>query len=129
MVVIIILGLLTALIAPNVLSKGEQAKQKLTCVQMKNLSQSLEMFKQDNGVYPSTEQGLGALATNPDADRFKNYLPGGYLSSKSAPKDPWNSAYIYLYDESGYEIISLGADAKEGGADESRDLKLSECDR
>lgn len=129
MVVIVILGLLAALIAPNVLGKGEQAKQKLVCVQMKSISQAIEMYKQDNGEYPSTEEGLIALINNPDPDSFTNYLPGGYLSGKNVPKDPWNRAFIYFLDDSNYEIVSLGADGKEGGSDENRDISLSQCDR
>lgn len=129
MVVIIILGLLAALVMPNVLGKGEQAKQRLTCVQMKSIAQSLEMYKQDNGEYPATEQGLEALVTNPAPDRFTGYLPGGYVSGKSVPKDPWNRNYIYLQEGNGYELISLGGDGKEGGSDENRDIRLSECER
>ncbi|MGE4294248.1 MAG: type II secretion system major pseudopilin GspG [Campylobacterales bacterium] len=129
MVVIIILGLLAALVMPNVLGKGEQAKQRLTCVQMKNIAQSLEMFKQDNGQYPTTEQGLLALVSNPDPERFTGYLPGGYVSGKNVPKDPWNRAYVYLQEGDGFELISLGGDGKEGGNDENRDLRLSECER
>ncbi|GHS85230.1 type II secretion system protein GspG [Campylobacterota bacterium] len=129
MVVVIILGLLSALIVPNVLGRGEQAKQKLTCVNMKNVSNALEMFKQDNGAFPSTENGLEALISNPNPELFTGYLPNGYLGSKQAPKDSWNRPFIYLQEGNGYEIISLGADGKEGGADENRDIKLSECER
>ncbi|MDR2904815.1 MAG: type II secretion system major pseudopilin GspG [Helicobacteraceae bacterium] len=129
MVVIIILGILTALVAPNVLGRGEQAKAKLACVQMRNLAQSLEMFKMDNGVYPTTEQGLDALVKNPDPERFKNFQSGGYLSAKTSPKDPWNKPYIYLFEGDEFEMISLGGDGKEGGAETNKDLRLSECEK
>lgn len=129
MVVIVILGLLAALIAPNVLGKGEQAKQKLTCVQLNTIAQAIEMYKQDNGEYPTTEQGLEALVNNPDPDTFINYLSGGYLSGKTVPKDPWNRAYIYFLDGDSFEILSLGADGKEGGSDKNRDITLSQCNR
>ncbi|GHS88917.1 type II secretion system protein GspG [Campylobacterota bacterium] len=129
MVVIIILGMLTALVVPQVMGRKEQAEQKLTCVQMRNTAQSLEMFRMDNGAYPTTEQGLEALISNPDADRFRNYPNGGYMNAKQAPKDPWNSAYIYIQDDEGFEILSLGADGKEGGDGQNKDIKLSECER
>jgi general secretion pathway protein G len=126
MVVIVILGLLSVLIVPNVIGQSEQAKRKLACVQMKNFVQSIETFKLDNNDYPSTEQGLAALVNNPDADRYKNYLFGGYI--KSVPKDPWGSDYIYLNNDGEIEIVSSGADRKEGGEDQNRDIKLSECE-
>jgi general secretion pathway protein G len=129
MVVIIILGLLAALIMPNLMGQSEQAKQKLSCVQMKQLELALNDFKLNLGTYPTTEQGLGALTSNPDPDRFKSYRSGGYLSSKTAPKDPWNNAYIYLQEDDSFDMISLGADGKEGGIDNNRDIKLSECDQ
>jgi len=127
MVVIIILGLLASLIMPNIIGKGEQAKQKLTCVQMQQIAQSIELFKQDNGGYPTTEEGLAALVENPDAEKYTNFMPGGYLSQKEPPADPWRHPYIYVSDEDGFEIISLGADGKEGGDEENRDIPLSSC--
>lgn len=127
LVVIVILGLLAGFIVPNVIGKGEQAKQKLTCVQMKSIAQSLELFKQDNGNYPTLEEGLKALLQNPDAEKYTSYLPGGYISGKTLPKDPWKNDYIYVIDDEGFDLISLGADKKEGGNDENKDIKLSTC--
>lgn len=127
MIVIIILGLLAALVVPNLIGKGEEAKQKLVCVQMKSLTEALNMFKADNGVYPDTEEGLDALLKNPNAEKYKNYSQNGYLGSKSLPQDPWKHKFIYLNNGGSFEIISLGADAKEGGDGESKDFKSSEC--
>ncbi len=128
MVVIIILGLLAALVMPNVLGQSEQAKARLACVQMKSLAQALESFRMDNGRYPSTEEGLDALRTNPDPERYTGYLPGGYLSGSGALRDPWNNPYIYIRENGSFEIVSLGADGQEGGSGHDRDLYLSECD-
>ena len=127
MVVIIILGLLASFVMPNIIGKGEQAKQKLTCTQMKSMSQSIEMFKQDNGSYPETEEGLDALVKNPDSEKYTGYMPGGYFSSKKVPKDPWKHNFIYTATEDGFDMISLGNDGKEGGEEGKADIVLSQC--
>ncbi|MDD2266733.1 type II secretion system major pseudopilin GspG [Sulfuricurvum sp.] len=127
MVVIIILGLLAAFVIPNITGKSEEAKQKLVCVQMKSLSEGLKMFKIDNGSYPTTEEGIAALITNPSSDTYPSYSKNGYLEGKNLPKDPWNHPYIYLNDGTTFDLVSLGADGKEGGSDDGKDQKLSEC--
>jgi general secretion pathway protein G len=129
MIVIVILGLLAALVVPNLMGQSEEAKQKLACVQMKQLETALNDFRLNLGDYPSTEQGLEALINNPDEERFKNFRSGGYISAKTAPKDPWNTPYIYIYEGDSPELISLAADGKEGGESQNRDIKLSECDQ
>lgn len=127
MVVIIILGLLASLVMPNIIGKGEQAKQKLVCVQMESIANSMQMFKLSNGVYPDTEEGLSALVTNPDAEKYPSYEPG-YL--EKVPVDPWKHNYIYIKDENGgFDLISLGADGKEGGEDVNRDIRFSTCSK
>ncbi|HEX5711109.1 MAG TPA: type II secretion system major pseudopilin GspG [Sulfuricurvum sp.] len=127
MVVIIILGLLASFVIPNITGKSEEAKQKLVCIQMKSLSESLKMFKVDNGSYPTSEEGLQALIKNPNENEYASYASSGYIEGKNLPKDPWNKPYIYLNTDEAVEIISLGADGKEGGNDEDKDKKLSEC--
>lgn len=127
MVVIIILGLLSAFVIPNITGKSEEAKQKLVCIQMKSLSEGLKMFKIDNGSYPTAEEGLAALITNPSPELYPSYSKSGYLEGKHLPKDSWNRPYIYLNDGNTFDLVSLGADGKEGGSDEGKDQKLSEC--
>lgn len=127
MVVIIILGLLAAFVVPNITGKSEEAKQKLVCVQMKSLNESLKMFKVDNGSYPSSEEGLKALIANPDPDTYTMYSESGYIDAKKLPMDPWNHPYIYVNTDDQIELISLGSDGKEGGTDSEKDQKLSEC--
>lgn len=127
MVVIIILGLLAAFVIPNITGKSGEAKQKLVCIQMKSLNESLKMFKVDNGSYPTSEEGLKALITNPNPDTYASYAPSGYIEGKNIPKDPWNRPYLYLNLDGVVELISLGSDGKEGGKDEEKDQKLSEC--
>jgi general secretion pathway protein G len=112
MVVIVILGLLASFVLPSLTRKGEDAKKKVVCVQMKSISQALKMYKIDNSTYPSTEEGLNLLVE-------KKYFEDGKL-----PKDSWGSNYIYVLNDDGFEITSLGADKKEGGGD---DIKSTNC--
>jgi len=115
MIVIIILGLLAAFILPNLIGKSDEAKNKITCIQMKNITQALKMYKVDNGAYPSTEDGLKILVKD-------NYFDGNKL-----PTDPWKDNFIYTSDGQGnFEIISLGLNKKEGGGD---DIYYTKCSK
>jgi len=128
MIVIVILGLLAAMVMPSLTGKGEEAKRNLVCVQMKSIyNGALDMFKINNSMYPTTEEGLEALVKNPDAEKYSNYSSTGYFKDSKLPKDSWGSKFIYINDEGSVEIISLGADKKEGGKDEAADIKMSEC--
>ena len=82
LIVIVILGLLASVVLPSLTGKSEEAKRKLTCVQMKNIQEALKMFKVDNGRYPSTEESLKALIQNPLPDSFLSYSNSGYLEDK-----------------------------------------------
>ena len=125
MIVIVILGLLSALVLPNIMGKAEDAKEKLVCIQMKNIHEAVKSFKFDNGIYPSGEWGLNALIKNPDSDRFTNYPKSGYLEGDKLPKDPWNNRYIYLNEDDDINLISLGADGKES----NDDITLKSCNK
>jgi general secretion pathway protein G len=128
MIVIVILGLLAAMVMPSLTGKGEEAKRNLVCVQMKSIyNGALDMFKIDNGLYPSTEEGLEALSKNPDPEKYPNYSQSGYFKDGALPKDSWGNTFIYLNEDSKIEIISLGADRAEGGEGEAADIKMSEC--
>ncbi len=127
MIVIIILGLLASLVLPNLMGKGEEAKRKLVCVQMKGVAETLKMFKLDNGVYPSTEEGLQALITNPSEEDYPSYAPSAYLEGKNIPKDSWKKEFIYINKGNDFDLISLGSDRKEGGEDDASDIRFSEC--
>jgi len=129
LIVIAILGLLAALVVPNVIGQGEQAKQKLVCVQEKSLKDALDSFKVSEGTYPTTEEGLKALIKNPNPQKYKNYPQNGFLGSNHLPKDPWGNDYIYVNNNGKIDIISLGADGKEGGSGENKDIRLSECQK
>ncbi len=128
MIVIVILGLLAAMVMPSLTGKGEEAKRNLASVQMKSIyNGALDMFKLNNSTYPSTEEGLEALVKNPDEEKYSNYSTSGYFKDSKLPKDSWGNNFIYINEDGTIEIISLGADKKEGGKDEGVDIKMSEC--
>ena len=129
MIVVIILALIASLVMPNIIGQGERAKSKLVCIQMKSLKNSLDSFKLEEGNYPTTMEGLKALIKNPNPVKYKNYPQDGFLGSKSLPKDPWGGEYIYVNNNGKIDIISLGADRKEGGSGENKDIKLSQCEK
>jgi len=127
LVVILILGILAAFVAPNLIGKGEEAKRDLVCVQMNTIGEALKMFKLDNGMYPDTEEGLNALVSNPDSDKYPNYANSPYM--EQLPKDSWQTPFTYIFNESKYELISFGSDRKEGGSGDAEDILLSTCKR
>ena len=128
MIVIVILGLLAAMVMPSLTGKGEEAKRNLVCVQMKSIyNGALDMFKINNSMYPTTSEGLEALVKNPDEEKYSNYSTSGYFKDSKLPKDSWGRHFIYTNDEGTVELVSLGADKKEGGSNEGKDLRMSEC--
>ena len=127
MIVIIILGLLASLVLPNLMGTAEKAKRDLVCIQMKGVGEVLDRFKLDNGVYPSTEEGLQALLENPSEETYPDYDHNGYIAKKNMPKDSWKNEFVYINKGSDYDLISLGADRKEGGEDDASDIRFSEC--
>ena len=128
MIVIVILGLLAAMVMPSLTGKGEEAKRNLVCVQMKSIyNGALDMFKINNSMYPSTEEGLAALVKNPDKEKYPSYSTSGYFKDSKMPKDSWGNEFIYLNVDGNVELISLGADRKEGGEGNKADIRMSEC--
>ena len=127
LVVILILGILAAFVAPNLIGAGEKAKRDLVCAQMSNVKQALNMFKLDNGMYPDTEEGLQALLQNPDPEKYPNYSPQPYL--EKLPKDSWRRPFVYVKQGNGFDLISFGADRKEGGEGEAADIYYSQCQK
>ncbi len=127
MIVIIILGLLASLVLPNLIGQSDEAKKKLVCIQMKSIAESLKTFKLYNGTYPTTEEGLEALIKNPDPEKYPEYPSQGFLDEGKLPKDPWGGKYIYTYENGDFNLISLGADGKEGGEAENKDITYESC--
>lgn len=124
MVVVVILGILAALVVPQVMSRPDQAKITVAKGDIKSVAAALDMYKLDNFGYPSTQQGLDALVTKPSGNPApKNWNPDGYL--KRVPKDPWGNDYQYLSPGTrggAFDLYSFGADGKEGGSDMNADI-------
>ena len=127
LVVILILGIMAAFVAPSLIGAGEKAKRDLVCTQMSSVAQALKMFKLDNGSYPETEEGLQALMKNPDPDKYPNYSTQPYL--EKLPKDSWRNPFTYIKKGNAFDLISFGADRKEGGEGEAADIYYSKCQR
>ena len=125
LVVILILGLLVGLVAPKVIGQGTQAQIKLTCTQMGSIKEALKMFKLDNGKYPDTDEGIEALISNPDAEKYPNYSSSPYL--EKMPKDPWGKTFTYIKSGKDFKIISLGPDRAEGGTGTDADIEFPKC--
>lgn len=125
MVVMVILGLLVAVVAPNILGRGEEARIGVAKTQLRNVGNALDLYKLDNFNYPSTEQGLEALVNEPSGSpEAKNWNKDGYLPS--VPVDPWGNEYQYVSpgSEGPYDLYSFGPDGKEGGSDEGEDISI-----
>jgi general secretion pathway protein G len=123
MVVMVILGLLVAVVAPNILGRGDQARVTVTKTQIKEISNALDLYKLDNSTYPSTEQGLQALVSKPSGSpEPKNWNPNGYM--KHLPVDPWGHKYQYVSPgvNGPFDLYSFGADGKEGGEGNNADI-------
>lgn len=120
LVVLAILGLLMSLVGPRVLNQLGGAKTKTAGIQIKDLEQSLEMYKLDVGRFPSTEEGLAALVTRPGSAAGWN---GPYLKS-DVPLDPWKREYHYKYpgEKGELDIYSYGQDGQAGGESEDADV-------
>jgi general secretion pathway protein G len=125
LVVVVIIGILGAVIVPNLLGRPDQARVTAAQSDLRSLSNALDIYRMDNFNYPSTEQGLEALVSQPSGfPEPKNYAPGGYI--KKLPTDPWGSPYIYERSESGFSLYSLGADGTEGGEGLNADIRFED---
>ena len=123
MVVVVILGILAALVVPQVMSRPDQAKVTVAKGDIKAVAAALDMYKLDNFAYPSTQQGLEALVKKPSGNpQPKNWNRDGYL--KRLPKDPWGNDYQYLSPgtQGQFDLYSVGADGKPGGSDLNADI-------
>ena len=124
MVVILILGILASIIVPRFVGQTDEAKHKAAMVQIRNLEDALNLYRIDNSVYPTTEQGLEALVVKPSvAPEPMHWREGGYIPK--VPPDPWGRSYVYLSPGSHgeYDLLSYGADGEPGGDGKNADVE------
>jgi len=113
MVVVVILGILAAVIVPKIMSRPEQARVVKVKQDVLAIQSALDLYKLDNGFYPSTEQGLQALLTRPTTPpEPRNWKSDGYL--QDMPNDPWGEAYQYANEKERLRIFSYGPEGKDG---------------
>lgn len=127
MVVIVILGLLATMILPNVLGSAEQANRQKVKSDIVALENALSQYKLDNGMFPTTEQGLEALITEPTMEPIpRNYRRGGYI--QRLPQDPYGSDYLLLSpgEYSDIDIFSAGEDRQPGTEDDIGNWNLEQ---
>lgn len=124
MVVVTILAILIALVAPKMVGRSDQARRVATQAQIKNIEGALQLYKLDNGVYPDTEQGLDALVHLPTIGAIpKHWKEGGYLAK--VPEDAWGNSYVYISPgtHGEYDLLSYGVDNEPGGEGDNADLE------
>jgi general secretion pathway protein G len=123
LVVVVILGILAALVVPRIMDRPDEAKRVAAKADVSAVVQALKLYRLDNGFYPTTEQGLGALITRPSTPPVPgNWKQGGYL--ERLPKDPWGTDYQYLAPgvRGEIDVFSLGADKARGGDGNAADI-------
>jgi len=125
LVVIIVLGLLAGLVAPQIIGRVSEARGATARTQIELLSVALDNYRLDNGRYPTTQQGLEALRTKPAAEPEPRNWRGPYLR-KDVPVDPWDRPYIYrspgTENPQGFDLLTLGSDGVPGGEGEDADI-------
>ena len=125
MMVVIIIGILVAVVVPNVVGVGDDARLEAEKASLRGIAQALELYKLDNRHYPSTEQGLEALVSKPTGfPEAKGWGPSPYL--RKYPLDQWENEYFYVSEGRTYELKSLGADGAEGGEDVGTDISYAD---
>jgi len=122
LVVITIIGLIMALVGPRVLNSLAESKVKAARIQVESFASSLDLFYLDAGRYPTTSEGLAALAQRPGGVDAWN---GPYLRTGQVPNDPWGHAYVYRSpgEHGPYDLVSYGADGQQGGTGTAADIE------
>ena len=123
MVVVVILGILAAVVVPKVMSRPDEARITKAKQDIRALSAALGLYKLDNFVYPTTDQGLEALVESPpELENASRWKEGGYIDR--LPKDPWDNPYRYLQpgSQGEFDLYSQGADGMPGGEGLAADI-------
>lgn len=125
MVVMVILGILATMIVPRIMDRPEEARRTKAAIDIQALEQALQMYKLDNGKYPTTEQGLQALVEPPSVGQLaKKWRKGGYLDKGRVPNDPWDNAFVYISPglHGDFDLMSYGPDGEPGGEEKDADI-------
>ncbi|MBW7909000.1 MAG: type II secretion system major pseudopilin GspG [Kiritimatiellae bacterium] len=129
LVVIAIITILAGVVTVSLVHKPAEARVAAAKLQIKQLQTALNIYRTEQGRFPTQEQGLDALVRIPDREPIpRTYPRDGYLDGTRLPLDPWNNPFIYLTPgRSGesYEIISYGSDGEPGGTDDASDISSS----
>lgn len=123
MVVVVIMGILISLVAPNVLNRVDDARIQKAHADFKAIETALNLYRMDNFNYPTSDQGLEALVTQPNSEpAAPNWKSGGYL--QDLPVDPWGNPYLYIQpgEHGAFDIYTLGADRTPGGEEQNADI-------
>jgi general secretion pathway protein G len=125
LVVLVLIAVVMGIVGSNFIGKGEKAKADAAKIEISQIAQTLDLYKLEVGRYPTTQEGLQALITAPTGVSNWN---GPYWKKQSVPKDPWGNEYKYVSPAANapYEVISYGADGKEGGEGANKDLSSSQ---
>jgi general secretion pathway protein G len=125
LVVLVLLAVIMSVVAGNYIGRGEKAKADAAKIEIGQISQTLDLYKLEIGRYPTTQEGMQALISAPAGVTNWN---GPYWKKNSVPKDPWGAEYKYISpaQSAPYEIISLGADGKEGGEGPNKDISSTQ---
>ena len=121
LVVLVLIGIVMGIVGGNYIGQGEKAKARAAKIEIEQIGQTLDLFKLEVGRYPTSQEGLQALVTAPAGMTNWN---GPYWKKSSVPKDPWGNEYQYASPGSHgpYDIVSYGADGKEGGDGGNKDV-------
>jgi general secretion pathway protein G len=124
MVVIVIIGVLATIVAINVIPSGDKARVTRAKADIQTIEGALDMYKLQNGAYPTTAQGLQALVTAPEGANPATYQAGGYLKGHGVPQDPWGHPYLYAApgQHGEADVWTYGRDGKEGGTGPDADI-------
>jgi general secretion pathway protein G len=122
LVVLVLIGVVMGIVGSKFIGQGEEAKRKAAKIEINQIGNTLDLFKLEVGRYPTTSEGLQALITAPSGATNWN---GPYWKNATLPKDPWGNEYKYSSPSThggAYDIISLGADGREGGEGADKDI-------
>ena len=125
LVVLVLIGIVLGIVGGNFIGRGEKAKADAAKIEISQIGQALDLYKLEVGRYPSSSEGLQALVAAPASTANWN---GPYWKKAQMPKDPWGNEYRYTSpgQKGAYDILSLGADGKEGGDGANKDISSAD---